>query len=112
MQHIKSANRESLLLTITLPTTDRTRSPFHAAMLSFPRGAAQQVVAQLHSKGTLQLILNGLDQSPDKLREASEQMAGRGCPEVEIVPVEMVGYYHLQTSRGEASSEKEVDHEN
>lgn len=45
----------------------------------------------------LWLILDGLTNSPDRLGEASGKMEGRGCPGVEIEPVETVGYYHLET---------------
>lgn len=91
----KSASKDSLLLTIGLP--DGSQSLFHATMLSFPQGAIQQVVEQLHDTETLRHILAGLEQGPSKLGEASEWMAGRGCPGVEITPVDTIGVYHLET---------------
>ncbi len=91
----KSASRDSLLLTIGLP--DSSHSCFHAAMLSFPQGAIQQVMTQLRDTKVLQYIISGLEQDPSRLGEASEWMAGKGCPGVEIAPVDMVGVYHLET---------------
>lgn len=90
------AGRDSLLLTVTTPIKD-SPAPFHAAMLSFPKGAVQDVLHQLQDKELLSLILDGLDYNPDRLEEATGRMAGRGCPGVGIEPVEMVGYYHLET---------------
>ena len=83
------AGRDSLLLTVTTPIKD-SPAPFH-------KGAVQDVLHQLQDKELLSLILDGLDYNTDRLEEATGRMAGRGCPGVGIEPVEMVGYYHLET---------------
>ena len=82
------AGRDRLLLTVTFPIKENLTASFRAAMLSFPQGSVQQVLTQLQDR---------LTNSPDRLGEASGKMEGRGCPGVEIEPVETVGYYHLET---------------
>ncbi len=91
------AGRDRLLLTVTFPIKENLTASFRAAMLSFPQGSVQQVLTQLQDREMLWLILDGLTNSPDRLGEASGKMEGRGCPGVEIEPVETVGYYHLET---------------
>ena len=86
-----------MLLTIILPVRNGLYEPFHAIMLSFPQGNAQQVVHQLHDSYLIRQILDGVEREPTKLTEVSVLMAENGCPDVEIVPVDMVGYYQLQT---------------
>lgn len=92
-------SRNSLLLTIILPHKNGLYDSFHAAMLSFPQGTAQQVIDKLHNSKMLLYILDGLERDPGKLAEVSEWMERNGCPGVEITPVGTVGYYQLQTRK-------------
>jgi len=97
-------SRDFLLLTIILPVQNGSYEPFHAAMLSFPQGKVQEVVNQIRNPKVLQEILDALEHDPQKLGKTSARMAENGYPKVEILPVEMVGYYQLQTGREGASS--------
>lgn len=86
---------DSMLLTIIFPRTDSQPSQFCAAMLSFPQGNAELVLHHLQDKSVLRELIQCLAGDEEGLYVLSDKLAQKGCPQLEIRPVDKIGYYDL-----------------
>lgn len=97
----ESCSKDTMLLTIILPPSIKYSSRFQAAMFCFPHGTPQNILRQLQNRSILQSLTDCLEYSGAGLEKVAGRMAEDGCPDVEIFPVEMVGYYDLSVCSAE-----------
>lgn len=103
MPHISkdAGSKDTMLLTVILPPSVKPAPQFYAAMLCFPQGTPQRILNQLKNKSVLQSLTDCLEDGGEGLEGLMGRMAEDGCPDVEIFPMETVGYYDLTTCGSE-----------
>lgn len=97
MSHINTnpGGKSTMLLTICLPLPDRQMPQFCAAMLCFPEETPQRLLKQLQNKAVLRSLSDCLEENGEGLERVIQRMEDDGCPGIEIIPMETVGYYDL-----------------